>query len=146
MSGTISEETKVSKRKKKTSTYRRVVTGSVNGKPIAQSDEKMEAYQFKTVAGYDTLIWVNPATPDLNKEQRFDSYPDSVVPGPGGTSLHFVRFPPGSVFADPSFDAEAAQQEALVRLRRLADHFERDKRQIPDPVLVAIDIHKIAFR
>jgi hypothetical protein len=57
-----------------------------------------------------------------------------------------VRFPPGSVFADPSFDAEAAQQEALVRLRRLADHFERDKRQIPDPVLVAIDIHKIAFR
>jgi hypothetical protein len=146
MSGTISEETKVSKRKKKTSTYRRVVTGSVNGKPIVQSDEKMEAYQFKTVAGYDTLIGVNPASPDLNKEQRFDSYPDSVVPGPGGTSLHFVRFPPGSVFADPSFDAEAAKQEALVRLRGLADHFERDKRQIPDPVLVAIDIRKIAFR
>jgi hypothetical protein len=26
-----------------------------------------------------------------------------------------VTFPPGSVFADPSFDAEAAQEEALLR-------------------------------
>ena len=58
----------------------------------------MQAYQFKTVPGYEhTLIWVNAATPDLSKEQRFDRYPDSVVPGPGGTSLHFVTFPPGSV-------------------------------------------------
>jgi mannose-6-phosphate isomerase-like protein (cupin superfamily) len=39
--------------------------------------------------------------------------------------LHFVTFPPGSVFADPSFDAEAVQEEALVRLRGLADHFEK---------------------
>ena len=68
---------------------------------------------------------VNPATPDVSKEQRFDDYPDSVAPGPGGTSLHFVTFPPGSVFADPSFDAEAVQEEALVRLRGLADHFEK---------------------
>jgi hypothetical protein len=127
MTETISEETKLSRRKKKASTYRRVVTGSVNGKSIVQSDEKMEAYQFKTVRGYEhTLVWVNPATPDLSEEQKFDSYPDSVVPGPGDTSLHFVTFPPGSVFADPSFDAEAAQEEALVRLPGLADHFERE--------------------
>jgi mannose-6-phosphate isomerase-like protein (cupin superfamily) len=87
----------------------------------------MPAYEFKTVAGYEhTLIWVNPTTPDLSKEQRFDSYPDSVVPGPGGTSLHFVTFPPGSVFADPSFNANAAQEEALIRLRGLADHFEKE--------------------
>src|SRR5206468_4510747 len=38
----------------------------------------------------------------------------------------FVTFPPGSVFADPSFDGEAAQEEALVRLRGLADHFEKE--------------------
>ena len=87
----------------------------------------MLAYEFKTVPGYEhTLIWVNPATPDLRKEQSFDGYPVSVVPGPGGTSLHFVTFPPGSVFADPSFDATAAQEEALVRLRGLADHFEKE--------------------
>ena len=127
MNETISNKTKLSKRDKKSSTYRRVVTGNVNGKSIFQSDEQMKAYQFKTVPGYEhTLIWVNAATPDLSKEQRFYCYPDSVVPGPGGTSLHFVTFPPASVFSDPSFDGEAARDEALIRLRGLADHFEKE--------------------
>ena len=127
MNGTSSKKTELSKRGKKPSTYRRIVTGNVNGKAVVQSDEPLPAYEFRTVPGYEhTLIWVNPATPDLSKEQRFDSYPDSVVPGPGGTSLHFVTFPPASVFADPSFDGEAARDEALVRLRGLADHFEKE--------------------
>jgi mannose-6-phosphate isomerase-like protein (cupin superfamily) len=92
-----------------------------------QSDEPLSPYVFKTVPGYEhTLVWVKPATPDLSKEQRFDRYPDSVVPGPGGTSLHFVTFPSGSVFADPSFNGEAAQKEFLVRLPGLADHFEKE--------------------
>jgi mannose-6-phosphate isomerase-like protein (cupin superfamily) len=127
MNGTVSKKAELSKRGKKTSTYRRIVTGNVNGKAVVQSDEPLLAYEFKTVPGYQhTLIWLNPATPDLSKEQRFDRYPDSVVPGPGGTSLHFVTFPPGSVFADRSFDVKAAQEEALVRLPGLADHFERE--------------------
>jgi hypothetical protein len=117
----------LSKHGEKPSTYRRVVTENVNGKSVVQSDEPLLTYQFKTVPGYEhTLIWVNPTTPDLSEQQRFDRYPDSVVPGPGGTSLHFVTFPPGSVFADRSFDSEAAHSEALVRLRGLADHFERE--------------------
>jgi mannose-6-phosphate isomerase-like protein (cupin superfamily) len=37
-----------------------------------------------------------------------------------------VTFPPGSAFADPSSDPDAAQEEALVRLRGLADHFEKE--------------------
>ena len=113
--------------RKKSNTYRRVVTENVNGKSVVQSDGPMQAYEFRAVPGYEhTLVWVNPTTPDLRKEQRFDRYPDSVVPGPGGTSLHFVTFPPGSVFADPSFDGTAAQEEALIRLRGLADHFEKE--------------------
>jgi mannose-6-phosphate isomerase-like protein (cupin superfamily) len=100
---------------------------NVNGKFVVQSDESLLAYEFKTVPGYvHILFWVNAATPDLGEEQRFDSYPDSVVAGPGGTSLHFVTFPPGSVFADPSFDGEAARNEALVHLKGLADHFEKE--------------------
>jgi mannose-6-phosphate isomerase-like protein (cupin superfamily) len=127
MNGMASEKRGLSKHSKKPSTYRRIVTGNVNGKAVIQSDHPLLAYEFKTIPGYEhTLIWVNPAIPDLTKEQRFDSYPDSVVPGPGGTSLHFVTLPPGSVFADPSFDAKAAQEEALVRLRGLADHFEKE--------------------
>jgi hypothetical protein len=125
--GTASQKRELSKRSNQPSTYRRIVTGNVNGKSVVQSDEPLLAYEFKTVPGYEhTLIWVNPATPDLSKEQRFYRYPDSVVPGPGGASLHFVTFPPGSVFADPSFDGEAAQEEALVRLPGLADHFEKE--------------------
>jgi mannose-6-phosphate isomerase-like protein (cupin superfamily) len=127
MNGTASKTGELSKPGTKPSTYRRLVTKNVNGKSVVQSDEHMQAYEFKTVPGYQhTLIWVNPTTPDLSKEQRFDRYPDTVVPGPGGTSLHWVTFPPGSVFADLPFDAEAAQAEALVRLRGLADHFERE--------------------
>src|ERR1700692_4238736 len=127
MNGATSKKKELSKRSKKPNTYRRVVTENVNGKSVVQSDGPMETYQFRTVPGYKhTLIWVNPTTPDLCKEQRFGRYPDSVVPGPGGTSLHFVTFPPGSVFADPSFDGTAAQEEALIRLRGLADHFEEE--------------------
>jgi mannose-6-phosphate isomerase-like protein (cupin superfamily) len=127
MNGTASKKSELSTHHKKQSTYRRIVTGDVNGKAVVQSDESLRAYQFKTVPGYEhTLIWVNPATPDLSKEQRFDSYPDSVVPGPGDTSLHFVTFPPRSVLADPSFDGQAAQKEALVRLPGLADQFEKE--------------------
>ena len=127
MNGRTSRKKELSKRGKKPSTYRRIVTGNVNGKSGVQRDEHMQTYEFKTVSGYEhTLVWVNPTTPDLREEQRFDRYPDSVVPGPGGTSLHFVTFPPSSVFADPSFDGEAARREALIRLRGLADHFEKE--------------------
>ena len=127
MNERASRKKELSKHGEKPRTYRRVVTENVNGKSVVQSDEPLLAYEFKTVPGYEhTLIWVNPTTPDLSEEQRFDRYPDSVVPGPGGTSLHFVTFPPGSVFADRSFDGEAARSEALIRLRGLADHFEKD--------------------
>ena len=127
MNRTASNERESPNRGKKPTAYRRIVTGNVNGKSVVQSDEPLLAYQFKTVPGYEhTLMWINPAIPDLSNAQRFDRYPDSVVPGPGGTSLHFVTFPPGSVFADRSFDGEAARSEALIRLRGLADHFEKE--------------------
>jgi mannose-6-phosphate isomerase-like protein (cupin superfamily) len=127
MNGRASGKKELSKRGGKPGAYRRVVTENSNGKAVVQSDERLPAYEFETVPGYEhTLIWVNPAIPDLSKEQRFDRYPDSLVPGPGGTSLHFVTLPPSSVFADPSFDGEAARRESLIRLKGLADHFEKE--------------------
>jgi mannose-6-phosphate isomerase-like protein (cupin superfamily) len=107
--------------------YRRVVTGHSKGKSVVLSYGVVETYEFKSVPGYrHTLVWVNPAIPDLGQQQRFDKYPESVVPGPGGTSLHYVTFPPSAVFASPTFDSEAARRESLDRLRGLADHFEKD--------------------
>jgi mannose-6-phosphate isomerase-like protein (cupin superfamily) len=127
MDGRASKKRELSERGKKPSTYRRIVTGNANGKSVVQSDEQLQAYEFESVPGYEhTLVRVNPTIPDLREEQRFDRYPDAVVPGPGGTSLHFVTFPPASVFSDPSFDGEAARNEALIRLPGLADHFEKE--------------------
>jgi mannose-6-phosphate isomerase-like protein (cupin superfamily) len=127
MDGRASRKRELSERGKKPSTYRRIVTRNANGKSVVQSDEQLQAYEFKSVPRYEhTLVWVNPTIPDLREEQRFDRYPDSVVPGPGGTSLHFVTYPPASVFSDPSFDGEAARNEALIRLPGLADHFEKE--------------------
>jgi mannose-6-phosphate isomerase-like protein (cupin superfamily) len=127
MNRTASKKRESRKRGKKPTTYRRVVTGNANGKSVVQSDEPLLTCQFNTVPGHEhRLIWVNAAIPDFGAEQRFDRYPDSVVRGPGGTSLHFVTFPPGSILADPSFDDQAARNEALVRLRGLADRFEKE--------------------
>jgi hypothetical protein len=72
MNGRASKKRELTSGGKKPSTYRRIVTGNVNGKSIVQTDEQMQAYQFKTVPGYEhTLIWVNAATPDLSEEQGF---------------------------------------------------------------------------
>jgi hypothetical protein len=58
MNGKASRKRELSKRGKKPSTYRRVVTENVNGKSVVQSDGPIEAYEFRTVPGYEhTLIW-----------------------------------------------------------------------------------------
>jgi len=103
------------------STYRRVVTANVNGKSILRSDEQLQAYEFRSVPSYEhTLVWVNPTTPDLREEQRFDRYPDSIVPGPGGTSLHFVTFPPVRFSRIRRFTVmlRAASSESAQRVSR----------------------------
>ena len=69
-----SKKRELSKRDKRASTYRRVVARNVNGISVVQSDERIEAYQFKTVPGYEhKLIWVNAATP--GSQQRAEVCP-----------------------------------------------------------------------
>ena len=116
MNGTVSKSRKVYKRGKKPTTYRRIVAGNVDGKSVVQSDEPLVAYQFKTIPGYEhTLMWVNPGIPDLSNEQRFDPYPDSIVPGPGGTSLHFVTFRPvRSLRIPPSMPRPHKKERSFV--------------------------------
>jgi hypothetical protein len=47
--------------------------GNVNGKAVVQSDEPLLAYEFNAVPDYEhTLMWINPAIPDLDKEQRLN--------------------------------------------------------------------------
>jgi hypothetical protein len=36
---------------------------NVNGKSVLQSDEQLQAYEFKSLPDYEhTLVWVNPTT------------------------------------------------------------------------------------
>jgi hypothetical protein len=82
MNGTASKKRELSKRGKKPSTYRRLVTETVNGKSVVQSDEHMQAYEFKTVPGYEhTLIWVNPTTPDLSSSKGLTAIPTPSFQG-----------------------------------------------------------------
>jgi mannose-6-phosphate isomerase-like protein (cupin superfamily) len=107
--------------------HRRVVTGNAAGKSVIKSDEQLIPYRFKSVPGYEhNLVWLNDGIPDLSRETELASHPKSVVPRPGGTSLHIVTFPPDSVTTAPSFDGKAAQQESLARLPGLAETFEHD--------------------
>ena len=65
------------KQESKKTNFRRVVTQTVNGKAVIESDGQVENYAFTSVPGYfHSLIWVNPAIPDLKKKQTFDRYPD----------------------------------------------------------------------
>jgi uncharacterized cupin superfamily protein len=50
----------------------------------------------------------------------------SQVPLPGGTCFLVVRFPPDSVYADPGFDAAAADAEQRAASPGIAELFEPD--------------------
>jgi hypothetical protein len=111
----------------RTTLHRRVVTGQLAGKSVVTSDEQLSAYGFESIPGYEhTLIWMNAGVPDLRHEQKPAEYPKSVLPGPGGTTMHIVAFPPEAVMASPSFDSHAAGRESLARLPGLAETFEQD--------------------
>jgi mannose-6-phosphate isomerase-like protein (cupin superfamily) len=58
--------------------------------------------------------------------KRLTAIPTRSFRGLAARVCIFVTFPPASVFADPSFDGEAARDEALIRLTGLADHFEKE--------------------
>jgi hypothetical protein len=93
MTGRASRKKELSKRREKPSTYRRVVTENVDGRAVVQSDQPLLAYEFNTVPGYEhTLIWINPAIPDLSEEQGLTSIPTLLFPGLVAlvfTSSHF---------------------------------------------------------
>ena len=109
------------------SNHRRVVVSTVAGRSVIQSDEELPAYRFTTIPGYEhTFLWATDGVPDLTRTQAPPIRPRSVVPGPGGSTLQMVSFPPVSVMASPTFDREASRREALERLPGLADTFETE--------------------
>jgi len=109
---------------------RRIVTGhSPSGKSIFVSDATTpRSTAFKHVPGFvTTLVWETLPSPLLPAAAGDPSIAaPSWVPGPGGTNLMFVTFPPDSVMMKPGFDPAAAGGEYMQVLPGLAECFEMD--------------------
>ncbi len=105
---------------------RRVVTGrDENGRSTVISDQAApRTHDFAAIPGFsNTVVWARPDAPTPTPDDITPTL-TSLMPGPGGSALTIVQFPPSSVFE--SFDPVAAAQEEAAALPGLADTFDPD--------------------
>jgi mannose-6-phosphate isomerase-like protein (cupin superfamily) len=110
---------------------KRVVTGrNAAGESVFVSvGDAPNAHDFEHIPGMSAVqLWGTPAVPKLNDAAFADPTrsQSSIVPGPGGTQLMFIAFPPDTVMMSPSFDPMAAGAENLRIAPGLAERFEMD--------------------
>lgn len=109
---------------------RRIVTGhDGQGKSILVSDGAAPREKdFQSIPGHGfAQVW--STAPGATVPHRAGDPTDgggSLVPGPGGTSLLVVAFPPDAVMMSPSFDGAAAGAELASALPGLIECFEPD--------------------
>ena len=109
---------------------RRVVTGVDGaGHSIVVSDAIAPRFHdFASIPGMsETLVWeTSPGAPIPPDPTDTTLTAVSLVAARGATQLKIVRFPPDSVFADPSFDPDEAAREQAVAQPGLAELFDPD--------------------
>jgi hypothetical protein len=108
---------------------RRIVTGHRDGKSVVVSDAPVgNTHDFVSVKGMQTTIaWKTHATPILPYDGSDPTAKiTSVLPGPGGSALLIVIFPPDAVMMAADFDPAAAGAEYMAYLPGLAECFEPD--------------------
>jgi len=111
--------------------HRRVVTGHRNGKAVVLSDQRREAYKFKTVAGFEhTYMWSTNGGLESDPDMVERELPKSALPSAKGSLLHIVTFPAASSATSSASDPSQVAQEFLTRLLGLADTLERDGSQM----------------
>jgi mannose-6-phosphate isomerase-like protein (cupin superfamily) len=109
---------------------RRVVTGlGAEGRAVVVSDgPPPRSHDLVHVPGMSqAMLWATGPGEPLPLDGT-DPTPRvlSQVPRPGGTCFLIVRFPPDSVYADPSFDAPAAEAEQRLASPGIVELFEPD--------------------
>lgn len=107
---------------------RRIVTGhDAQGNAVFVSDgDAPRAVAFKHIPGHAfAQVWSTGAGASVpNGGADPTTAGGSLVPGPAGTSLLVVTFPPDSVMMDPAFDHAAAGMELAGALPGLIESFE----------------------
>jgi uncharacterized cupin superfamily protein len=109
---------------------RRLVTGlDAEGRAVIVSDGSPPRNRdLEHVPGMSTaMLWATAPGEPLPLDGA-DPTPRvrSQVPLPGGSCFLVVRFPPDSVYADPGFDAAAADAEQRAASPGIAELFEPD--------------------
>jgi hypothetical protein len=110
---------------------RRVVTGTgPDGKARVMSDGPVPRQkELKTVPGFNiALLWATEAADQVGRQAEVPdrSVDCRFVPGPGGTRLMIVTFPPDAVMMRADFDAAAFGAEFAETVPGLAETFEPD--------------------
>ena len=83
---------------------------------------------YENIPGHiATLIWSTSSETSVPHDGVDASVAEKCwVPGPGGSRMFIVTFPPDEVMMDSSFRPEAAMQEIREHVPGLAEHFEPD--------------------
>ncbi|WP_193079067.1 cupin domain-containing protein [Brevibacterium aurantiacum] len=108
---------------------RRVVTATdENGKAIVVNDGQPPiSHDYVQTPGFsDSFVWRTDRKPKLAHELASEPLSD-YIPKIGESVALTVTFPPGSVYADPSYDPVAAREEDLAMMPGLVDLFETDE-------------------
>ena len=83
---------------------------------------------FQSIPGFDvTMLWATDG--NTSTESAFPdegAWPASWVPGPGGSRMLLVTFPPDTVMLSADFDGLAAHKEQMEKLPGLAEAFEAE--------------------
>lgn len=105
---------------------RKIVAANRDGRSTIISDEMDVSNAFSSVPGFDPVAaWSTGRGATLVPNDRVAAG-DGLVPGPGGTTLFIVTFPPDSVMTASGFDPDAAGAEYGQRLPGLAERFEAE--------------------
>jgi quercetin dioxygenase-like cupin family protein len=107
---------------------RRIVSGlDSTGRSVIVSDGPApRSHDFVHIPGHSsTIIWATDGTETAPHDGEDPTLGvTSILPGPGGSMLTQIRFPPDSVFASPDFDAAAAAAEQREHSPGLLERFE----------------------
>ena len=108
---------------------RRVVTATnAEGKAVVVSDGQPPVTRdYQQTPGFsDSFVWRTDANPKLADEVATEPLSD-YIPKSGESVALTVTFPPGAVYADPSYDPVAAREEDLAMMPGLVDLFETNE-------------------